>query len=338
MDPGPVSGAPRRSSVAPGVLRLDDGRLELTLGTGDGPALAKLAWEGGEVMCAGPKANLWRAATDNDGMKMFLGTGASDLAMGGKALGRWLDWGLDQLTIESSRPRVSGRGNNLIVTADSRIRGHLPAVMARHRQVIRLGPGPHLIFEETMIIPAAWDDLPRVGVEMAVPAGFERLERLCLGPHENYVDRAAGAVLGRWLSTVDEQSVPYVMPQEHANRTGTRWLSLEQTEGDTRLGLGIATLGDPVDSTVRHHSTEALWRARDWSELEPSPQTHVYLDVGQRGLGTASCGPDTLEAYRLGAGTYRFSWRLSPYILSPPNTRVERKAQTLECFVQGGTS
>ncbi len=30
----------------------------------------------------------------------------------------------------------------------------------------------------------------------------------------------------------------------------------------------------------------------------------VNLDVAQRGLGTASCGPDTLERYRIGPGDY----------------------------------
>ena len=34
----------------------------------------------------------------------------------------------------------------------------------------------------------------------------------------------------------------------------------------------------------------------------------LNLDHAQRGLGTASCGPDTSPRYRLSAGTYRFSY------------------------------
>jgi hypothetical protein len=43
------------------------------------------------------------------------------------------------------------------------------------------------------------------------------------------------------------------------------------------------------------------------------PQTIVHLDHWNRGLGTASCGPDTLPRYRIGGGTHRFAWRLRAY-------------------------
>ena len=39
----------------------------------------------------------------------------------------------------------------------------------------------------------------------------------------------------------------------------------------------------------------------------PTPQAR------KRGLGTASCGPDTLPQYRIPAGTHRFAYRLRPY-------------------------
>jgi beta-galactosidase len=34
------------------------------------------------------------------------------------------------------------------------------------------------------------------------------------------------------------------------------------------------------------------------------------LDIGQRGVGGASCGPDTLPQYRLGFGTFELSYQL----------------------------
>ena len=39
-------------------------------------------------------------------------------------------------------------------------------------------------------------------------------------------------------------------------------------------------------------------------ELTPRAETVIYFDVAHRGLGTASCGPDTLPEYRLGPGRY----------------------------------
>ena len=36
----------------------------------------------------------------------------------------------------------------------------------------------------------------------------------------------------------------------------------------------------------------------------------LSLDHARRGLGTASCGPDTHPSYRLGAPVYRFAYAL----------------------------
>jgi beta-galactosidase len=40
------------------------------------------------------------------------------------------------------------------------------------------------------------------------------------------------------------------------------------------------------------------------------PAAVVHLDAAHRGLGTASCGPDTLPEYLVGPGIYRWSWTL----------------------------
>ena len=54
------------------------------------------------------------------------------------------------------------------------------------------------------------------------------------------------------------------------------------------------------------------WRATHIGELRPQATTIVHLDAAHRGLGTASCGPDTLPRYLVGPGTYRWGWRLLP--------------------------
>jgi hypothetical protein len=65
--------------------------------------------------------------------------------------------------------------------------------------------------------------------------------------------------------------------------------------------------------TVSHYETDALWRARDWTELERTDLVVVHLDEAQRGLGTGSCGPDTLPAHLVPGGAHRFRWRLRPF-------------------------
>jgi beta-galactosidase len=43
-------------------------------------------------------------------------------------------------------------------------------------------------------------------------------------------------------------------------------------------------------------------------ELRASGNTIVHIDAAHRGVGTASCGPDTLPQYLVSGGTFSFTW------------------------------
>ena len=43
-------------------------------------------------------------------------------------------------------------------------------------------------------------------------------------------------------------------------------------------------------------------------ELRASGNTVVHIDAAHRGVGTASCGPDTLPQYLVSGATYSFTW------------------------------
>ena len=76
-------------------------------------------------------------------------------------------------------------------------------------------------------------------------------------------------------------------------------------------GRGLEVLGRPtIGFTASHFTADDLWRARHTSDLEPRAETILSLDHAQRGLGTASCGPDAGERYRLLESSYRFSYVL----------------------------
>jgi beta-galactosidase len=46
--------------------------------------------------------------------------------------------------------------------------------------------------------------------------------------------------------------------------------------------------------------------------LTPDKDIHLYIDMIQRGLGTASCGPDTLDKYKIFPGEYKYSYKIIP--------------------------
>jgi beta-galactosidase len=71
------------------------------------------------------------------------------------------------------------------------------------------------------------------------------------------------------------------------------------------------TLENPAQVSATHHRAADLAAATHDIELEARPETVVHLDAAHRGLGTASCGPDTLPAYLVGPGSYRWSWTIA---------------------------
>ena len=100
--------------------------------------------------------------------------------------------------------------------------------------------------------------------------------------------------------------MPYVRPQENGGHADTRWVRL--TGPDDRLRID---LGRPAQVSTLHVRAADLAAATHAAELRPRPETVVHLDAAHRGLGTASCGPDTLEPYVLRPGTYRWTWTLA---------------------------
>jgi beta-galactosidase len=103
---------------------------------------------------------------------------------------------------------------------------------------------------------------------------------------------------------------PYIRPQENGGRADVRWLSLTGADGS---GIRI-DLEWPAQVSATHHRAADLDAATHDVELVPRPETIVHIDAAHRGLGTASCGPDTLPRYLVAPGTYRWSWTLAPVV------------------------
>ena len=142
---------------------------------------------------------------------------------------------------------------------------------------------------------------------LEVVPGLEELDWFGTGPHETYPDRKRGGLVGLWRSTVTDQYVPYIRPQENGGHADVRWLELTDARGRR-----------PPDrrSTSRARSRRRTFAPRTsprrptTSTSWPRPETVIHLDAAHRGLGTASCGPDTLPEYLVGPGTYRWTWTL----------------------------
>jgi beta-galactosidase len=238
-----------------------------------------------------PSLSLWRAPTDND-------------RIGGMAQA-WSSWGLDRL--DRADVRVERTADAMVVRATART---ATGIAIAHTSTLRALAGGGVRVDEEVVIPDEIADLPRVGTVLELAAGLEDLAWLGSGPHETYPDRDRAGVVGLWRSTVTDQHVPYVRPQESGGHAGVRLLTLRDPR---EAGRGLRIVPDrPLQASVLHHRAADLAGATHDGELRPCPETIVHLDAAHRGLGTASCGPDTLPTYRFGGGTYRWSWAVLP--------------------------
>jgi beta-galactosidase len=258
-----------------------------------------------EFIAEVPGINLWRAPLDNDGIK---GWGGQD----GKALGRWLRQGIDELRFRFLNTKCAqNRNGTIAVQATVQVIARGGTMTVKNSYLVC--PDDSIQVEHIFKVSAGLADLPRVGIRWVLPAGFEHFEWYGLGPHETYCDRKTSGQTGLYKSSVADQYVPYILPQDHGNHMDVRWLRLANDNG---VGLGIVS-NDDLQASVSHYPHEVLTPAFHTWELKPRAETYLCLDAAQRGVGGASCGPDTLPRYRIAAGDYKLSYSMKPVIDQP---------------------
>ena len=76
------------------------------------------------------------------------------------------------------------------------------------------------------------------------------------------------------------------------------------SESGANPPLSVVVLGDSIAS------------ANDWTDLRRRDEIVVHVDVAKRGVGTASCGPDTRAEYRVSPGRWAWQWTLQPFAVS----------------------
>ncbi len=265
--------------------------------------LRSLQAEGSEWLQEGPRLQIWRAATDNDGIKLWTG-------QEGKSLGRWKSLGLHRMQFRLEKLELLKNKGKAVRTVH-RASGRDQWDDFEHEQIFELVADVEVRISNRLRLGKNMpEDIPRFGVTLALPAGFEQVAWFGLGPFENYVDRKVAADVGFYRETVAGLHVPYVMPQENGNRTDVRWIELHSsTPGASNRKLRFT--GEPLlHFSASHYTADDLFQALHTIDLKPRLETILNLDLAQRGIGTGSCGPDTLPQYCLRGKEHRFTYRL----------------------------
>lgn len=281
------------------AVHVESGALTLRFGR-ESATLNELTFAGHQLLTAPPTAALWRAATDNDGIKLWTG-------QDGKPLGRWLKLGLQHLVLQAAslEVRSAADGGPEIVTEHA-LSGRESAGDFLVRTTYRLAEDGSLeVSHEVETRADDLVDLPRVGYSWGFVETLSKVRYFGRGPHENYPDRFVSAHLGLYEFEVPDNLPPYVMPQEYGLRCETREIELSSSD----LSIRVVPAQPLAFSALPFRAAE-LFEAKHRSELPEPCETVLTLDVAHRGVGTASCGPDTLPAYRIEGRRFAWTYRM----------------------------
>jgi beta-galactosidase len=163
--------------------------------------------------------------------------------------------------------------------------------------------------------------LPRLGMQMTLPAGFGNLTWFGPGPQETYSDRKDARV-GVYRGRVAEQFYQgYVEPGETGNKVNTRWIALTN-----KKGAGLLVIGQPqLSVNALHYETEDLNAAKHPFQLPRRDYTVLNLDLAQQGVGgDNSWGRWPHKGFQIPCRDYSYQFRLRPLV---PGDQPEKLAR-----------
>ena len=156
---------------------------------------------------------------------------------------------------------------------------------------------------------AEFPELPRFGVRVFFNKNLSEASYYGMGPQESYRDKHRAASHGLYRSTVKDLHEDYIMPQENGSHFDCDYVELHNGR------YGIAAVSEtPFSFQASNYTQEMLTQAKHNYELEESDSTVLCIDYALNGIGSNSCGPEVLAAYRFDEKEFQFGFTLVPYV------------------------
>lgn len=243
---------------------------------------------GKQLLAAAPKLSVWRAPLDNDRTVKKLWQYSPD-----DNNGENLDRAFTKVY------SCAAEGNK--ITVEGSIAGVARMPVMRHKIVYEFFAGGEI----RVTLSGKMRDklnlfLPRIGFDLAVPSENEGFSYFAFGSGESYIDMRRHTKMGLYQSAAEREYVDYIMPQEHGNHTGARWLRTDN-------GLTFASDGE-FEFNVSQYTADELARAMHTDELHKSGCTNIRIDYRDSGIGSGSCGAQLIEKYRVKDESFSFTF------------------------------
>lgn len=256
--------------------------------------LASLTHGATELIHQPLEPHFWRAPIDND-----RGNGMPNRCGIWRTAHR--SWTVQESRVEQPRPDQ----------VDIVLRGELAAVAAAYEVRYQiLGDGRVVVEAQFTPGQKKLPELPRFGMQLALPPGFDTLAWYGQGPYETYCDRRDA-----WTNifrgpVADQFFYDYSEPGESGNKVEVRWAAVTN-----RDGVGLLAVGLPLLSvSALPFTTEDLEGPKHPYEIPRRDFTTLHLDLMQMGVGgDDSWGATPHAPYRLLAKPYRYRFCLCPF-------------------------
>ena len=236
-----------------------------------------MIWRGVQRLAGPMEFNVWRAPTDNDR----------------KIRRVWEQAGYDRAQVRAGRCEVL-KEKGAAILFELTFAASIRQPFLRCTALWRIDAAGTVALELEGNRDEVFPFLPRFGLRMKLPAAFEQLDYIGYGPLESYLDKKNACWFGHFTTTVSEEYVDYIKPQEHGSHVGCQEVRL--CGGDAALW---ATSEQPFSFRASHYSQEMLSTTPHNFELKRQDEVELCLDYKNSGIGSNSCGPVLADQYAL---------------------------------------
>ena len=274
--------------------------------------LTSILFQNKEIIRQGPRMNVWRAPLANDLDQWTFGrarvTNFNPALSGFAANGFWAA-GLDRLEHFLDKFEVNPLNDGIQIIVESHTAAEGSTTAFANTYEYRILPSGDILLTHTLTPEGTMPNyLPKAGLQIVLNSRFNRWMYFGRGPFETYPDRKSGAKIGLWETTVEEAYVPYLIPQDHANRTDVSWTALS----DGKVGLFIQA-AESLNVSAQKWETENLSRALVIPQLKPFDGITLNIDTRVSGVGCTAVS--LLNKYRVFPDEFKYTIRLRPYMV-----------------------
>lgn len=274
--------------------------------------LESLLYNGIQYLKKGPVANIWRAPLANEIDSWAKEYGKTGTYIDGYGLGTanaWYALHLDKMQFASGEAFLTSSDDNEVrLTLRNVLQVDTFKTAVENKYIYTIDKYGSILLEHTMTPWGDWPNwIPKAGLQLSLNKQFERITWYGRGPYENYCDRKSGYKIGLYSMKVSDMYEPYLIPQEHGNRTDVSYMKLENETGE---GLEISS-DSKFNCSASHIPLDNLTRAVYPFQLQPVDDVIINIDYSNSGVGCTAIS--TINRYRTYPREYTFKMKIRPY-------------------------